>query len=579
MSTCTDTTTCFPCNQGNSCEEGCIIENFDACCVQYKGETLPNIPIETGDTLCEILEKLDEYSFSETTFLANTTNTIVAAPNGVKGHSPFYHVKLDPVSNAITSGPSGIKVPIPDGKIKTTITDSLDFLGTKLLCGSQLDEAGNTIVSVCPTIVNNKIYLVPNINKLNLLNWIKEDLCNVVSDCIPVAGTTTTTTSSSTSTTTSSSSSSSTSTTTQSSRNFVVTNYANQGAFTVVLKDSVSNIDYHNVNSLNNSVTNLTYSGSTNQSSLIIQHNSNVPVRIIVSVNSISVYDSQIYIGSVTIPNIGSRTNVEVTLIPYAGTTTTSTSTSSSTSTSTTTQGCVTVEVNNPTGSSKLIEFIDCFGYPSTLNISPETTVSICLINGTLVVPPGVGSLVMQEGCVMPTTTTTTTVAPTTTTTTTIAVLTKVVCQGDGCTNSCGDCPVQSTVYHTGVFGQGTTLYSNAGLTTLFNPGGVYPNVSFGGNCYSVTNGVLTLVSSCPTTTTSSTSTTTTTQPCYTYTIESAGSIPGTVAFTYIDCTGASQNQSMGANDSATVCARPGTVDLIPPYSNTTITQVATICN
>ena len=507
MSSCTDTTTCFPCEQNSSCDEGCPIENFDACCVQYKGETLPNTPINTGDTLCEILEKLDAVTFTETTFSANSTDSIVGTPNGIKGHSPFYHARLNPIDNAITVDSNGLKVSLSQilqGKVKVNSGDTLDYLENQLSCGSQQDGLGNEIVKVCPQSIGGVIYLVPTINKTNLLNWIKDELCSVVSECIPEVQTTTTSTSTTSTSSTSTTSSSSTSTTTIQPKNFVVNNIAGQGAFTVSLRDEVSSINYTSSSVNNGSVYNVTYQGSTNESEIVVQSGSNVPVGITVTVNGTSVYNNTLYIGSVTIPNILERSDIVVTLFPYAGTTTSSTSTS--TTSSTTAATCVTYSITNTTGGPRNISFVTCFGYPTTVSVAGGATVEYCMINGTLSLGNGLTSEFITDEC-----STTTTSTSTTSTTTLLPCILTQFSNGTGSNTEIFWVPCGETEY------TGATLLVGQSLTYCINPN--YPPT-----LNSATSSIL---SECDTTTTSTSTSTTTSSSTSTSTSSTSSTTSG----------------------------------------------------
>ena len=410
---CTNTTTCFPCEQSSHCEEGCPIENFDACCVQYKGENLENIGIEHNDSLCDALVKLNDLSLFDTAFIANSTKTIRGIPSGTRGHSPLYHVRLNPENNAIIETEDGLQVKLSDlysGKVKVNKSDSLDYLENQLFCGNQLNSLNREIIKVCPTVINGAIYLVPTINKANFLDWVKDDLCNLVSGCIPAAGTTTTSTTTTSSSSTTTSSSSTTSTTTMLESGLNILNTSGYSPINVIFRDSVSLIDYTDINLSNNQGLNTTYTGSINNSSITIQSGSNIPVGIVVTVNGSVVYNNSLYIGSVTIPNILYRADVSITIYPYVGTTTTTTS-SSSTST-TTSQSCVTVNVTNNTSNSGLIRYQNCSGYITNLTLNAEQSIELCILNGTLNLPVGFTSNILSTGC-----NTTTTSSSTSTTT------------------------------------------------------------------------------------------------------------------------------------------------------------------
>jgi len=400
-----DTTTCYPC-QPSPCLDGCLHEHSTDCIIYY-GDPLANIQVVTGDTLTTILEKLNDFNFSETAFIPVTTNTIVSTPGGINGHQPIYDVKIDPADNAIISSANGIKVPLStilQGKVKVNASDTLDYLEDQMSQGSDL----NGIITVSPTSLGGKIYLVPSLNKNNLLNWIKDELCDLVSGCVPGTSSTTSTSSTSTTSTSSTSTTSTSSTTTIAPNSFIITNIGGQGIFDVSLRDEVSLINYlFNNTTNNNQAFNTTYVGTTNESEIIIQKAGNIPIGINVKVDGIVVYNSTLYIGSVTIQNISSRKDIEVILYPYAGTTSsTSTTTSTSTSTSSTTVQCVTYSITNSTGSSKSLSYTNCSDTHIVGAIANGTTLEICAQLGSVSV--GLGVSVTQTFGICNTTSTTT---------------------------------------------------------------------------------------------------------------------------------------------------------------------------
>lgn len=404
MSNCVDTTTCYPCSNQTPCTEGCLHEHSTDC-IQYLDENLDNIDVQTGDYLTDILKKLNNITFSETDFIPTTTDTILATAGGIHGHSPLYDVKLDPLDNLITKSSTGLKVSLSQvlsGKVKVNASDSLDYLEDQLSSGVDL----NNIVTVTPVTIGGKIYLVPSLNKTNLLDWIKDELCNLVAGCVPATSSTTSTTSTSTTSTSTTSTSTTSTTTTQPPSEFRLTNLAGQGIFDVSLRDEVSLINYIFNNTTNNGQSYFTtYTGTTNESEIVVQKGGNVPVGINVKVNGNVVYNNVLYIGSVTIQNLQAKSEIEVILYPYAGTTTsTTTTTSTSTSTSSTTFACATYSITNTTGSSKSLQYINCSGTNVIGSIGNGVTVEICARQGSVVV--GLGVSVTQTNVICSTTTT-----------------------------------------------------------------------------------------------------------------------------------------------------------------------------
>lgn len=59
-------TTPAPCNTFNCPKPNPCSETFDSCCVIYTGPTIVNANINTGDRLCDIIQKLVIYSDSGT---------------------------------------------------------------------------------------------------------------------------------------------------------------------------------------------------------------------------------------------------------------------------------------------------------------------------------------------------------------------------------------------------------------------------------------------------------------------------------------------------------------------------------
>lgn len=404
---CTDTTTCYPCEQTNVCAEGCPFE-VDAGCVIYTGDPLSVIDVNAGDYLDDILLKLNNITFSQTVFSANSTNSILATAGGTMGHSPLYAVRLDPTNNLITVSATGLKVDstiVLSGKVKVNASDTLDYLENQFSPATDT----NNVIAITPTTIGGIIYLVPSINKTNLINWLKDDLCDILDDCIPAPMSTTTTTSTSTTSTSTTSTSSTTTTTTQAPNDFIIHNLSGQGIFTVTLRDEVSLINYIVDNTTdNNQLTSLSYTGTTNESEVVITHGGNVPVGISVSVNNVVVYNNLLYVGGVTIQNLAAQSNISVLLYPWAGTTSTSTSTTSTSST-TTLGNCVTYSLTNTTGSIKTVNFVNCAGSPASTAVNPSTTIEICAIENTVDAPVGVSVTLINSVCSTTTTTTSTT--------------------------------------------------------------------------------------------------------------------------------------------------------------------------
>lgn len=190
MSNCstTTTTTCFPCDNTQDCD--CPNGVVDAGCVQYTGEDLENFDINSGDFLDDILQELDQFTFAETDFEANSTDSIVGVTGGTNGHSPFYSVRIDPAdSNAITVSSLGLLVDgdnIGDGKVKVDSSDTKAYLEDQLSLGT------DGIITITPTTIGGLIYMVPSIDIRALLLYVKDHykelLCELVQDCIPEVG-------------------------------------------------------------------------------------------------------------------------------------------------------------------------------------------------------------------------------------------------------------------------------------------------------------------------------------------------------------------------------------------------------
>jgi hypothetical protein len=180
----------------------CPYGEIDALCVQYNGEDLTNINVETGDYLHYILEELNNFVFTETIFTPNSTDSIVATSGGTKGHSPFFSVRIDPdTDNAITVSGSGLFVDeslVGDGKVKVDLADPKDYLEDQMAGATD----ANNIVTITVTNVAGVLYMVPSVDVTALISYIETHhydwLCEIASSCVPTPGTTTTSTTSTT---------------------------------------------------------------------------------------------------------------------------------------------------------------------------------------------------------------------------------------------------------------------------------------------------------------------------------------------------------------------------------------------
>lgn len=411
--TCENKTTCYLCHT-DYCDDGCPID-LDSCCVFYNGVPLDNINVETGDTLCEILSKLNTVNLAETVFSANTTDSIIGVPNGIYGHSPFYHVKINPDNRqAITVGNQGLfvdKTQFEHGKVKVDSNDALDYLENQLFPGTDT----NDIFTVTPLSVGGKIYLIPSVDKDALLAWLQTGICNIVRQCTPLEPTTSTTSTSTTSTTSTSSSSSS-STTAPTYSNYYVNNETSYN-INVDFTDSVSLLNYNSNTYSPSTVSSTTYLGSNNLSKLTIYNPLNISVSITVYVNGSSFYTGNVYLGTVTIGGIPANANVEVTLEEWEGTTTSSTTSTTSTSTTTLPAICVTYRLINTNVTSKKVFYTSCGLSPVNVIIPPSTSVEVCTIRGTVTPVIGVTITELSEGCNTTTTSTTSTTSTSTTST------------------------------------------------------------------------------------------------------------------------------------------------------------------
>lgn len=198
-------------NKSFICYTGCPFI-LDAKCVEYNGPDLNNLfNISTGATLEEILQAIDLLSFSETPFVANSTNTVYAVGGGYHGHSPSYGVRINGIApvNLLTVSQDGLFVDTAvggDGKVKVDSGDPKDYLEDQFAVA----DDGVVIMTVTPTKVSGKMRFVPGFDVEALLSKIKVDyedeFCEIIHDCIPheinYFTTTTTSTSSTTTTTT-----------------------------------------------------------------------------------------------------------------------------------------------------------------------------------------------------------------------------------------------------------------------------------------------------------------------------------------------------------------------------------------
>lgn len=380
MSCLTDTTTCTPCNQSVSCD--CPNGRVDAMCVQYTGADLDNLGVTSGEYLNTILQKINDSVFTQTNFVANTTDTIRGITGGTLGHSPMFEVRIDPdEDNAIEVTSLGLFVSpdnMGDGKVKVDASDPKDYLK------NQLSPGTDGIVTITPTVIAGVVYMVPSIDIPALLQYIKENhkelLCQIAAECIPNETTTTSTTTTSTTST----STTTTTTTTVAPNDFDISNNSGVSVpFTIFFTDEVSLIDYVVDNTTGNGqFTHYEYVGTTNQSTLTIQHSPSVSVGIQVFVDSIEIYDSINTVGSVVIPNIDPRSDVFVNLNQPPATTTTSTSSTTTTSTSSTTTTTTSTSTTSTTTTSTTTEsqayyLADAYQCGTCININDDVLVSL----------------------------------------------------------------------------------------------------------------------------------------------------------------------------------------------------------
>ncbi len=166
-----------------NCFNGCPVE-ITGDCVVYTGPTLGGtITVVSGDTLNEIIERLDNLIVDHTPFIANSTDSIIGVAGGIYGHSPTYYVRLDPDSNnMITLSSLGLKVLFTDGgdgKIQTDADHPREYLE------DLLGPTTNQGITVTPTKINGKIKPVPSINFSVLIEEIGEDeaFCDMIREC------------------------------------------------------------------------------------------------------------------------------------------------------------------------------------------------------------------------------------------------------------------------------------------------------------------------------------------------------------------------------------------------------------
>lgn len=170
------------------CFDGCPFI-LNTLCLEYTGEDLDNyLNIESGATGEEIIQALDNLSeIDQTTFITNASNSIYAVPGGTLGHSPTYHIRINPSSlNLITVSSNGIMITQGtggDGKVKVDEDDDKDYLE------DQFGEESDGIVTITPTTVSGKVRFVPSIDTEALLLEIQENhidlFCSIITDCIP----------------------------------------------------------------------------------------------------------------------------------------------------------------------------------------------------------------------------------------------------------------------------------------------------------------------------------------------------------------------------------------------------------
>jgi len=166
------------------CYEGCLHE-FDSQCIEYTGEPLGNLEVDSGDILEEILVKLNELAPSQLTFIASSNNTIAALGGGVLGHSPAYAVRINPSSNNLISvSTEGLFVPPGqggDGKSKVDEDDDKDYLE------SQFSGDSDGILTVTPIVESGKIKFMPTFDVEMLLNIVEAlyqtEFCEAIEGC------------------------------------------------------------------------------------------------------------------------------------------------------------------------------------------------------------------------------------------------------------------------------------------------------------------------------------------------------------------------------------------------------------
>jgi len=312
----------------------------DTTCVIYTGDNLENLDVETGEYLDEILQKLNDVVYSQTNFIANSTDSIIGTTGGIAGHSPVFTVRIDPDDeNVITVSSAGLMVDSAltgDGKVKVDSEDEKDYLKNQFTAGTDI----NNIVTITPVAAGGVIYMTPSINIVNLLLYIQENyselLCSIANACVPDE--LTTTTSSTSSTTTTSTSTTTTTTTTIGPSDFEITNNSGIAVpFSIYFTDETSLIDYIvDTTTGNAQYSSYQYVGTASTSRLTIQHSPDVSVGIQVFMDGIEIYDQTDFVGSIELDNIDPYADIIINLkTPTTTTTTTSTSTTSTSTSST----------------------------------------------------------------------------------------------------------------------------------------------------------------------------------------------------------------------------------------------------
>lgn len=171
------------------CFDGCPFI-LDATCVQYTGPDLDNLfNIDSPATLEEILQAIDNITFNETLFSANSNNSIYAVAGGVQGHSPTYNVRLNPQnSNLLVTSTQGLSASLSlggDGKVKVDSDDDKDYLEDQF--GIADDDI--VIMTVTPTKVLGRIQFVPSLDIPGFISEIRDnyhdEFCDIIDDCIP----------------------------------------------------------------------------------------------------------------------------------------------------------------------------------------------------------------------------------------------------------------------------------------------------------------------------------------------------------------------------------------------------------